>query len=56
MSRGGIDTFTLVIDYLDEDWTPRHVLINLFEVHETISDSAMILRFPSLLEKFRLIH
>jgi hypothetical protein len=44
MSRGGVhvDTFVLVINYLNEVWTPRHVTIGLFEVHETNS-SAMVL-------------
>jgi hypothetical protein len=56
MPKGGIDTFALVIDYLDEAWTPRHVIINLFEVYETISGSAIILMFQSFLEKIGLIH
>jgi hypothetical protein len=34
MSQGGVDTFVLVIIYLDEAWAPRHVIIGLFEVHE----------------------
>jgi hypothetical protein len=55
MSRGGIHTFVLVISYLDEALTPRHVIINLFEVHET-SGSAMALYLQSLLEKNGLIH
>jgi hypothetical protein len=35
MSRGGVDTFALVINYLNESWMPQHVTIGLFEVHET---------------------
>jgi hypothetical protein len=42
MSRGGIDTFASVINYLDEAWTPRHDIIGLFEMHETSGD-AMVL-------------
>ncbi len=42
MSRGGAYTFALVINYLDEAWTPRHAIIGLFEVHET-SSGAMVL-------------
>jgi hypothetical protein len=34
MSQGGVDTFVLVIIYMDEAWTPRHVTVGLFEVHE----------------------
>jgi hypothetical protein len=36
MSIGGIDTFVLVINYINESWMPQHVTIGLFEVHETI--------------------
>jgi len=36
MSRGGVDTFALVINYLNESWMPQHVTIGLFEVHEII--------------------
>ncbi len=37
MSRGGVhvDTFVLVINYLNDVWTPRHAIVGLFEVHET---------------------
>jgi len=53
MFRGGVDTFVLVINYLDETWTPRHV--GLFKVHET-SGNAMALQLQSLKKKFVLIH
>jgi hypothetical protein len=39
MSRGGIATFALVINYLDKGWNPRHITIRLFEMHETTSSS-----------------
>jgi len=42
MFRGGIDTFALIINYLNEAWTFRHAIVGLFEVHET-SGSAMAL-------------
>jgi hypothetical protein len=35
MFRGGIDTFVLVTNYLNETWTLRQGIIGLFEVHET---------------------
>jgi hypothetical protein len=38
----------LVIHYLDEAWTPKHVIVGLFEVHETNGD-AMTLQFQFLL-------
>ncbi len=35
MFRGGIDTFTLVINYLNKIWTwSNHAIIGIFEVHE----------------------
>jgi hypothetical protein len=55
MFKGGINTFVLFINYLNETWTPRHDIVGLFEVHE-ISGSAMILQFQFLLEKIELIH
>lgn len=33
MSKGGVNTFTLVVNYLNEIWIPVHVTIGLFEVH-----------------------
>jgi hypothetical protein len=56
MSKGGVNTFALVINYLNEAWKLRHVTDNLFEVHETTSCNAMTLQFQYLLEKFGLIH
>ncbi len=55
MSRGGVDTFALVINYLNESWMPQHVSIGLFEVHETIGLS-MVGKLHSLFEKYDLIH
>ncbi len=40
--KGGVDTFALVMNYLNDTWTPRHVIIELFVLHETIG-SAMVL-------------
>ncbi len=33
MSRGGIDTFSLVINYFSKAWEPMHATIGLFEVN-----------------------
>jgi hypothetical protein len=49
MFKGGINTFSLVINYLDEAWTPRHVNVGLFEVHET-SGSAMATTLWSIID------
>ncbi len=54
MSRGGVDTFALVINYLDERWTPRHVIVGLFEVSKTTSNT-MTLQLQTLSENFGLI-
>jgi hypothetical protein len=35
MSKGGVNTFALVIKYFDESWIPHHPTIGLFEVQKT---------------------
>jgi hypothetical protein len=35
MSRGCIDTFILVINYLFKNWEPMHAIVDLFEINET---------------------
>ncbi len=55
MSRGGVDTFLLVINYLIEIWEPMHVTIGLLKVNETIS-LCMAQQLQSLVEIFCLIH
>jgi hypothetical protein len=55
MSKGNINTFVLVINYVDEAWTPRHVIVRLFELHET-NRNVMALQLKYLLKKFGLIH
>ncbi len=37
MSRGDINMFTLVINYWDDGWIPRHATMGLFEMHEATS-------------------
>jgi hypothetical protein len=39
MSRGGVDIFALVINYLDKSWIPQHVIIGSFEVQKTNSNA-----------------
>ncbi len=34
MSRGRVDTFVIVINFLNEAWVPMHVTVGLFEVHK----------------------
>jgi hypothetical protein len=53
MSRGGVDTFAIVIIFLNEFWTFMHVTVGLFEVNETNGQS-MAIQLESLLSKFGL--
>jgi hypothetical protein len=55
MSKGGVDTFALVFNYLNESWMPQPVTIGLFEVHEMIGLS-MVGQLCSLFEKYNLMH
>ncbi len=55
MSKGGMDTFALVINYLNESQMPHHVTICLFEVHDTTRLS-MAGQLHSLIEKYDLMH
>ncbi len=48
LSKNEVDTFALVINYLDMTCTFRHATMGLFEAHETIG-SAMALQFQALL-------
>jgi hypothetical protein len=50
MSIGGLNTFMLVINYLDEIWIQWHVIIGLFEIQKT-NGNAMALQFQGLLKK-----
>jgi hypothetical protein len=36
MSHRGFDTFALVVNYSNKQWVPCHVIVEIFEVHETI--------------------
>jgi hypothetical protein len=39
MSKGAYDVFALVINFLNNDWQPKHVTIGLFEVTKTIGQT-----------------
>jgi hypothetical protein len=36
MSKGVVNTFALVINYLIKTWEPMHIVIEFFEVNEMI--------------------
>ncbi len=42
MSHDGVDTFVLVIIFLNEAWVSMHVIVGLFEVHKTSEQSMAI--------------
>jgi hypothetical protein len=48
MSRGTFDTFALVVNYINKKWECCHVIVGIFEVHET-SGVAMAIQFKDLL-------
>jgi hypothetical protein len=42
MSRGGVDTFVLIVHFLNDKWEPCHVTIGFFNIMNT-SVNAMVL-------------
>jgi hypothetical protein len=55
MSKVDVDTFALVINYLNESWMPQHVTIGLFKVHETARFS-IANQLCSLLRNYDVMH
>ncbi len=55
MSIGGVDTFDLVINHLNDSWIFVHVIIGSLEVHDTTWVS-MARQLESLLGKYDLTH
>jgi hypothetical protein len=50
-SRGDMDTFSLVINYINEAWISMNVIVGLFEVNETIGNY-LALQLQFLLQQF----
>jgi len=42
MFKRGYDVFTLVVNFLNSNWEPKHVTIGLFEAIETIGQALAI--------------
>jgi hypothetical protein len=42
MSYDGVDTFALVTNFLNDNWVPMHVIVELFEVNDTTKQSMVI--------------
>jgi hypothetical protein len=38
-SYGEVDTFALVINFLNDNWVPLHISLGLFKVNETMLDN-----------------
>jgi hypothetical protein len=53
MSKGNYDIFALVINFLDENWQPKKVIISLFETTKTTSQ-ALIRNLKKLLDSYGL--
>jgi hypothetical protein len=47
------DIFVVVVNFISNDWEPKHVIVVLFGVTNT-SDMAMVLKLQKLLNKFTL--
>ncbi len=55
MSRGGVDTFALVINSYNDSWIPMHVTVGLFEVHDT-TRASMVGQLEFSFGKYDLTH
>ncbi len=53
MSKGSYNVFALVINFLSNDWQPKHVTIGLFEAIETTSQT-LTRNLIELLDKYGL--
>ncbi len=53
MFKGAYDVFTLVINFLSNDWQPKHVTIGLFEATK-ITGQALVKSLIELLDKYGL--
>jgi len=42
MSQGSFDTFALVVNYINKKWEHCHVIVGIFEIHETLGATMAI--------------
>jgi hypothetical protein len=52
MSKGAYDIFSLVINFLDENWQPKKLTIGLYEAIE-ITSQALVINLKELLDSYR---
>ncbi len=55
MFKDDVKTFVFVMNFLNQSWTPKHVIVSLFEMNETNGQN-MVIQLDSLLSKFGLMH
>ncbi len=55
MSQKGFDMFVLIVNYINKKWEPCHVIMGIFEVHET-SGTPMVVHFKDLLAQYNLLN
>jgi hypothetical protein len=48
MFQISFDTFALVVNYINKKWQPCHIIVGLFEVHET-TRAIMAIQLKALL-------
>jgi hypothetical protein len=42
MSKIGFDTFAFVINFIDDDWVPYHVIVGLFDTPNTFEITTLV--------------
>jgi len=55
MSQSGFDIFSLVVNFIDDAWVPKHVNVGLFET-PNIANVILAKIVKPLLAKFQLTH
>jgi hypothetical protein len=53
MSKVGHDIFSLVINFLEDDWQPKHITFGLFEPID-ITKQTLAKKFTKLLDNYAL--
>jgi hypothetical protein len=55
MGQSGFDTFALVMNFIDDAWVLKHVIVGFFEAPNTVGATLAKIVKP-LLAKFQLTH
>jgi len=54
MSESSFDTFALVINFINEEWVPCHVIVGMFEAFNTFR-TTLVEQMKSFLVEYQLI-